>query len=310
MNNVLFLLAQQAPTESFWRRFPGPGLVMMVILGIVLGVALCFVLSQVPSNLRKKVVFLFTFLAGLPYVLAYLWPTPIGANYEAEVPRNLSEQIGFTINQSLEPVGSITNILQGFLLGVGIFSLVKIHLTRVKRKQENWGYSVVLLSTFALMATVGFWDWRLRTFLDDDGKLLNRENWFPVNYVQDFLFEGVYQQMDSAMFSMIAFFILSAAYRAFRIRSIESTVMMASALILMLNLMGALTFAWGQGVDQLIIQTGNPFLANLKLNTFADWLRATMQIPAIRAIDFGVWLGALAMGLRLWLGLEKGGVSA
>jgi hypothetical protein len=137
-----------------------------------------------------------------------------------------------------------------------------------------------------------------------------RDNWQPVNYAQDLLFEGIYQQMDSAMFSMIAFFILSAAYRAFRIRSVEATVMMASALILMLNLMGALTYAWGEGINNLVVQTGNPFLMNFKLNVFADWLRSTMQIPAIRAIDFGVGLGALAMGLRLWLGLEKGGVTA
>ncbi|MEZ5162691.1 MAG: hypothetical protein R2688_02865 [Fimbriimonadaceae bacterium] len=41
----------------------------------------------------------------------------------------------------------------------------------------------------------------------------------------------------------------------------------------------------------------------------AGWLRSNMQIPAIRAIEFGVGLGALAMGLRIWLGLEKGGVS-
>jgi hypothetical protein len=73
--------------------------------------------------------------------------------------------------------------------------------------------------------------------------------------------------------------------------------------------MGALTFAQGNAIEQLAGNSGNLFLMNLKINVFADWLRSTMQIPAIRAIDFGVGLGALAMGLRLWLGLEKGGVT-
>jgi len=78
----------------------------------------------------------------------------------------------------------------------------------------------------------------------------------------------------------------------------------------MLNLMGALTFVWGNAIDGLAAQTGNTFLLNFKLTEMANWLRSNMQIPAIRAIDFGVGLGALAMGLRLWLGLERGGVSA
>jgi hypothetical protein len=49
------------------------------------------------------------------------------------------------------------------------------------------------------------------------------------------------------------------------------------------------------------------FLLNFKLTEIAGWLRNNMQVPAIRAIEFGVGIGALAMGLRIWLGIEKGG---
>lgn len=308
MNLSIYLLAQN--TENFWRKLPGPGLVWMVILGFALGLGLLFAFTQVPSNLRRWIIVGFTFCAGLPYVLAYLWPKPIGADLQNDLPRNLSETIGFTVNQAIDPVGKITNVLQAFLLGVGIFSLVRVHITKVRRRSENWGFSTVLLVCFATMSTVGFMDWRQRQFEDPDLRLVEPANWGPFQYANDLLFEGMYQQMDAAMFSMIAFFILSAAYRAFRIRSVEATVMMASALILMLNLMGALTFAWGSGIESMVVNTGNPFLMNFKLNVMADWLRSTMQIPAIRAIDFGVGLGALAMGLRLWLGLERGGVSS
>lgn len=309
MNLTLQLLAQNS-TETMWKMNPGPTLAIMIVVGLVLGTGLCIALSMVPTNWRKHIIFFFTFIAGLPYVAAYLWPTPVGADFTNDVPLNGVEKVGFFLNQALEPVGSITNILQGFLLGVGFYSLVRIHSTRARRKQENWGFSVVLLSCFVIMTIVGFLDWRTRAFMDPDGLLNVRDNWTFINYAQDFLFEGLYQQMDSAMFSMIAFFILSAAYRAFRIRSIEATVMMASALILMLNLMGALTYAQGDLVESLAKNSNNMFLLNLKWTELANWLRATMQIPAIRAIDFGVGIGALAMGLRLWLGLEKGGVSA
>lgn len=310
METTFYLLAQT--TENFWRREPGtPGLLLMVALGLAIGFGLMIAFFNLPTNLRRPVVWTFTFAAGLPFVLNYLWPRPIGLeNVNAVLPRNPAEGFGFFLNQAIDPVGKIANIMAGFLLGVGIFSLLRVHITRIRRKTENWGFSVVLLCCAVLMASVGFADWRVREFQDPTGRLADPANWLPINTANDILFEGLYQQMDAAMFSMIAFFILSAAYRAFRIRSVEATVMMASALILILNLMGALTFIWGSAVDNLVIATGNPFLQNFKLNVMADWLRANMQTPAIRAIEFGVGLGALAMGLRLWLGLEKGGVSA
>lgn len=308
MNWELALPLAQAQ-ETFWKKAPGTANLWIWIIGALLvGTILVFAMSKAPVSLRRWIVVGFTFLAGLPYVLQWIWPAPISAKFDAQLP-NDGEQIGFFINQMVDPVGKVTNILQGFLLGVGIFSLVVVHSRRIRRKTENWGFSAILMGCFVLMATIGFWDWTTR-LADKDNKLTDQVNWGFANYANDLLFDGLYQQMDSAMFSMIAFFILSAAYRAFRVRSIEATVMMISALILILNLMGLLTMLWTKGVEGAVIATGNPFLLNFKLTTIADWVKATLQIPAIRAIDFGVGLGALAMGLRIWLGLERGGVSA
>jgi len=100
------------------------------------------------------------------------------------------------------------------------------------------------------------------------------------------------------MFSLIAFFILSAAYRAFRIRSIEGSILMASALIVLLGL------SFGVIITQWIPATG--LAANLRIETWSSWVLGVVSLPALRAIDFGVGLGALAMGLRIWLGIERG----
>jgi hypothetical protein len=113
--------------------------------------------------------------------------------------------------------------------------------------------------------------------------------------------------MDAAMFSIIAFFILSAAYRAFRIRSIEATVLLASALVVMLSLMGAVTNAWQGGIDTLAHGNQASFLQNFSLDTIRGWLTNNVQTPSIRGIDFGIGIGSLAMGLRLWLSLERTG---
>ncbi|MCB0825992.1 MAG: hypothetical protein KDC26_07360 [Armatimonadetes bacterium] len=309
---MLQFLAQATPPETnFWQQAPGTtGLILGVVGAFIIGMLLFFGLSTIPTQFRRYIIVGFTFLAGLVFVLQYLWPRPINADFEKELPRNAVEGFGAWLGVAIDPVAKTANILAAFLLGLGIFSLMRVHINKIRRRAQDWGFSLILIVSSVIMAIFGFWDWNMRQFNDPEALLTSQENWKFANYVNDALFDGMYQQMDAAMFSMIAFFILSAAYRAFRIRSVEATVMMASALILMLNLMGALTFMWSGWINGLVESTGNQFLTNFDLTVVAGWLRANMQIPAIRAIEFGVGLGALAMGLRLWLGLEKGGVSS
>jgi hypothetical protein len=130
-----------------------------------------------------------------------------------------------------------------------------------------------------------------------------------MNVAFNVMFDGLLQNMDAAMFSIIAFYIFSAAYRAFRIRSMEATLLMSSALIVMLSLMGAVTSFWNTGIDNMTGLDPANLLNNFKLNVLAGWLRNVVQVPALQALEFGVGLGTLAMALRLWLGLERGGVT-
>lgn len=105
--------------------------------------------------------------------------------------------------------------------------------------------------------------------------------------------------MDAAMFSLIGFFILSAAYRAFRIRSIEASILMATALIVLLMFVPI----------ALMLTNGlppNEFIGNFRIDSIGMWLLTTLNVPAIRALDLGLGLGLLAMALRIMLGLERG----
>jgi hypothetical protein len=43
-----------------------------------------------------------------------------------------------------------------------------------------------------------------------------------------------------------------------------------------------------------------------RIENFSRWLLMHVNNPVQRAIDFGIGLGALAMGLRVWLSLERG----
>ena len=306
-------LAQTPPAENFWGKEPGTHVWIALAVVLVIGFALVLLLMRTPTRLRKWVIGFFTFIAGFFFVFKYLWPEPINRG-ENDIPANAVEKVGFLIIDATPQVASIAQVVTVFLLGLGIFSLVRIHVVKLAKKQQDWVFSLLLLVSLVVMVIVGYWDWTIKQFHDPQGQLADPANWTFVNYASDMLFDGLIQQMDAAMFSMIAFFILSAAYRAFRIRSIESTVMMASALIMIISLMGYVDFMWNNGIDAMISEGGevdlNHWANNLRLTEISSWVKSYMQIPSLRALDFGVGLGALAMGLRIWLGLEKGGLSA
>ncbi len=313
------LLAQSAPKLTFWGVQPGSQeMWIKIIIAFLIGIAAIYGLMVAPTRLRKPVVWTLTFIAGAFYVLLWIWPQPISRG-PADLPRNGVEGVGFVLNDALPKIADVANILTAILLGLGIYSLMRIHLAKIFKRQADRQFSVVLIVSMLVITIFGYIDWNLREFQDPAGKLNDMANWGLANFGKDLLFDGFLMQMDSAMFSMIAFFILSAAYRAFRIRSIESTVLMASALILMISLLGAVVFTWNHGVANMAhsmnLPQANPdineasYLNSFKLTSIAGWVRGFLQVPALRAVDFGIGLGALAMGLRLWLGLEKGGVS-
>ncbi len=286
------------PPPSFFNA-PSGSTELFVRLGFALlvAVALCVAISQTPATMRRYVVGAFIFVSGAVYVLYWIWPQPINRQPD-EKPANFIEAVGFYLGDAIPIVGNFSNILNAFLIGLGIYSVIRIHGEKIVKQSKDWGYSVVLLASAASMVTLGFWDWYTRKFTEHGASLEVRENWGFPNYAFNLLFDGIYQQMDAAMFSLIAFYILSAAYRAFRIRSIEATILLATALVVMLSLMGLVDMGWTN------LTHGN---STWSLGEIQKWLRGSFQTPAIRAIDFGVGIGALAMGLRLWLSLERQG---
>lgn len=300
------LLAQATP--GFWTSpFNSGELWTRIVIALLIGVAGLIALLYTPLRMRMVVVSLATFLSGLFYVAFYLWPKPIDRQ-PGELPLNAVEGVGFWLSDSVPVVADFTNILTGLLLGLGVYSLIRVHGRRLIKGQKDWVFSATLLVSMIAMVIFGYADFLSRQG-ENAARLDNPANWGFWNYGRDLLFDGLLQQMDAAMFSIIAFYILSAAYRAFRVRSVEATILLATALIVMLSLMGAVEFAWNEGINAMAQNNQDAFIQNFRLTEIATWLRGNVQTPALRGIDFGIGIGALAMGLRLWLSLEKQGVS-
>ncbi|HLO99488.1 MAG TPA: hypothetical protein VK171_12910 [Fimbriimonas sp.] len=280
------------------------------IFGVMLlGFAFVFSLTKIPTQSRRPIIWVLTFLAGAVFVGFQYWPQPVRLDPKTEIPTGFVESVGLFFNDANSAVGGVAQTLAAFMLGLGIFSLLKIHGTKIMKQQKDWSFSLVLILSMFTMIFFGYWDYRVKMAtptMDYD----NPANWTTANMGLDFLFDKLLQQMDAAMFAIIAFFILSAAYRAFRARSIEATILLGTALLVIFSLMGALSSAWDSAVVNAATSPNgdkNAFLWNFQITEIASWIRNTFQTPAITGIRFGIGLGTLSMALRIWLGLERGG---
>ncbi len=106
-------------------------------------------------------------------------------------------------------------------------------------------------------------------------------------HVYHLLFEGLFVALGSAMFSLLGFYIAAAAYRAFRVRSAESSLMMIAAVLVML----------GQIPFGVWIWSGLP---DVRL-----WLLEVPNSAAFRAITLGAGVAGLVMAFRMWFSIES-----
>ena len=238
------------------------------------------ILLLVPRSLRKTIIGVATFLGGAYYVVEFYTP----AHGHPSV-NFLSDHNDIVANFSL--------IFQAFALGLGVISLVQQHAKVVVRGTSGWAFSAALLVAFFSMVIFG-----LLNAYAPHGRILHTA--VTNAEVFSFLFVGGLTNFGSAMFSMVAFFIASAAYRAFRIKTIESSLLMLSAMIVML---GSVSF--GTWITHGLPEHGSP-LSNLRIENVSQWIMIQVNSPAQRGILFGLGVGELAVALRIWLSLERG----
>jgi hypothetical protein len=105
--------------------------------------------------------------------------------------------------------------------------------------------------------------------------------------LNEVLGNGLFVSLGSAMFALLGFYIAAAAYRAFRIKTIEAALMMTAAVIVML---GQIPFGVWLSAD----------LPELRL-----WLLQVPSAGAARAIEMGAAIAGLILAFRMWLSLDR-----
>jgi hypothetical protein len=157
-----------------------------------------------------------------------------------------------------------------------------MHGGKILRKRPGYHNSIALIVAMICMALAEL----LRFYLKPT------PDW--VDKMYDLLFFHMRIPIDSTIFSLLAFYMASAAYRAFRIKSFEAGLMMTVAVIVML---GEIT------VGNYLTSS---FPAVLRVEVVSEWLKKYWNGAAERGILFGAMVGALALSMRIWLSLERG----
>lgn len=159
---------------------------------------------------------------------------------------------------------------------LGMANVVQLHRRKLVRREQDWPYSIVLLACLAGMAGLGI-------FHDHEGEAS------PFIW----LYNNIYDPLASTMFALLAFFITSAAYRAFRARSTEAALLLGAAILVMIGQVPVGAAIWGP----------ESFLGGFP--GIKDWIMDVPNLAGKRAVLMGAALGAISTGLRVILGLER-----
>jgi uncharacterized protein YneF (UPF0154 family) len=165
-------------------------------------------------------------------------------------------------------------IVVAFTYVLGMANLLRINTEQIFRKSKDWVYKLALVLSLLATMVVGFFFSGGTHYLDDGTAF----SW---------IYNTFYSSMSATMFSLLAFFIASAAFRAFRVRTVEALLLAVAAFILMLGR----------------VPIGNVIHPYLPI--VADWLMEVPQNAAKRGILMGAALGVMATGFRVILGIER-----
>jgi hypothetical protein len=148
-------------------------------------------------------------------------------------------------------------------------ALWAMHQKKVRQRGEGWIYSVVTLVSLAGITILGVWQG------------------VSADTVVGRVYNMVNAPLASTMFSLLAFFIASAAFRAFRARNVEATLLLVTAIVMMIGRVSIGEYMW----------KGFPPLT--------EWLLDVPNLAAKRAVAIGIGLGAVSTALKIILGIDR-----
>lgn len=160
-----------------------------------------------------------------------------------------------------------TVIVVAFALLLGLLNVLVVHVRKIGKRKEGWLYSICLLGAAVAVILAGI-----------PG---------PDSSALKWIFDNVQYPLQATTFSLLAFYVATAAYRGFRLRSLESLAFVAAVILVLL----------GQ------VPIGR-YLGDL-VPAAKDWILNVPSTAGVRGIIIGVALGTIATGVRVLMGFDR-----
>ena len=224
--------------------------------------------------MKRNVPLLITALGGFILIISYFIPATQGLGEVAA--------IWFDILASI-----------AFILGGG--NLLKIHLKKISDKSVGWAYSAITIAAFVITLFVGL------------GKIgVNPNPQYPEFSLSGhyreigspfwWLYEYAFKPLTATMFAMLAFYISSAAFRAFRAKNIEAILLLGTAFIILLGRTFAGVYLTSWLPDSM---------SGLKIENLTIYIMSVFNTAGNRAIMIGIALGIASTSLKVLLGVDR-----
>ena len=213
--------------------------------------------------MKREIPLALTFLAGLVMIIQF-YTTPLA-------------WLGELFND-------FYNIISTFAYVLGAGSLLVVNGHRIQRQAPGWGYNLVLLLSLVVTLVLGL-------LVRPPGRLpIDEGTGF------DWLFRHVFTPLSASMYSLLAFFIASASFRAFKARSVEATFLLGTAFVVMLFRVPLGELIWNH----------LPLLGRYDVGKLVeDWIMGGFNAAGQRAIMLGASVGLISVSLKILLGIER-----
>ena len=192
--------------------------------------------------------------------------------------RFIPHPVGEAFNAYLRD--TLLRIISAFALILGLGNLILRHAGKIKKKEQYYAHSYVLLISFAATAIIG-----LLGGTSGEGILPTTVGGFPFDVMT--LYNQVMIPLGATMFALLAFYMASAAYRSFRAKNTLAFLLLASAFVVMLGQVPLGQALWS------------------KLPDVSQWIMTVPNTAAKRGIDLGITLGVTATLLKILAGIER-----
>ena len=114
------------------------------------------------------------------------------------------------------------SIIAAAAIWLGALNLLKVSAEKIYKKDKDSFYAAVTILSFLLITILGLFFSNGRGFQEPGTRF-------------DWLYINIYTPLMATMFAMLAFFVASASYRAFRARNAQATVLLLAAFIVVLG---------------------------------------------------------------------------